>query len=44
MKILQLNAWTGRIKGALGEFLQKNDYDVICLSAKRKRRAAHGQR
>ncbi|MBR3157221.1 endonuclease/exonuclease/phosphatase family protein [Candidatus Saccharibacteria bacterium] len=31
MKILQLNAWTGRIKGALGEFLQKNDYDVICL-------------
>ena len=31
MRVLQLNAWTGRIKGALEEFLQKNDYDVICL-------------
>lgn len=31
MKILQLNAWTGRIKGALGEFLRNNDFDVICL-------------
>lgn len=30
-KILQLNAWTGRIKGALLEFIQKNDFDIICL-------------
>ena len=31
MKILQLNTWTGRIKGALLEFFRKNDFDVICL-------------
>ena len=31
MKILQLNVWTGRIKGALLEFLQNNDFDVICM-------------
>lgn len=31
MKILQLNAWTGRIKGSLLDFFQKNDFDVICL-------------
>lgn len=31
MKILQLNVWTGRIKGALLEFFQRNDFDVICL-------------
>ncbi|MBR3236457.1 endonuclease/exonuclease/phosphatase family protein [Candidatus Saccharibacteria bacterium] len=31
MKILQLNVWTGRIKGPLLEFFQKNDFDVVCL-------------
>ena len=31
MKILQLNIWTGRIKGALLEFFKNNDFDVICL-------------
>ncbi len=31
MKILQLNAWTGRIKGALLDFFEKNKFDVICL-------------
>ena len=31
MKILQLNVWTGRIKGALLEFLNSNDFDVICM-------------
>lgn len=30
-KILQLNVWTGRIKGALLEFIKKNDFDIICL-------------
>ena len=31
MKILQLNVWTGRIKGALLDFLRNNDFDVICI-------------
>ena len=31
MRILQLNVWTGRIKGALLEFLNNNDFDVICM-------------
>lgn len=31
MKILQLNAWNGRVKGALAEFLKSNDFDVACL-------------
>lgn len=31
MKILQLNTWTGRIKGTLLEFFKNNDFDVICL-------------
>ena len=31
MKILQLNVWTGRIKGALKDFFKDNDFDVICL-------------
>ena len=31
MKILQLNVWTGRIKGALPKFIEKNDFDIICL-------------
>ncbi len=31
MKILQLNVWTGRIKGALAKFLAEADFDVICL-------------
>ena len=31
VKILQLNAWTGRIKGALPAFIKENDFDIICL-------------
>ena len=31
MRILQLNVWTGRINGALLEFLNNNDFDVICM-------------
>ena len=31
MKILQLNVWTGRIKGALLDFFKTHDFDVICL-------------
>ena len=31
MRILQLNVWTGRIKGALLDFFEKNQFDVICL-------------
>lgn len=31
MRVLQLNAWTGRIKGALLEFFRENSFDVICL-------------
>ena len=31
MRVLQLNVWTGRIKGALPEFFRKNDFDVVCL-------------
>ncbi|MBR2709453.1 endonuclease/exonuclease/phosphatase family protein [Candidatus Saccharibacteria bacterium] len=31
MKILQLNAWTGRMKGALKKFFEENEFDVICL-------------
>lgn len=31
MRILQLNVWTGRIKGALLDFFKENDFDVICL-------------
>lgn len=31
MKILQLNVWTGRIKGALLDFLRNNDFDVVCM-------------
>ncbi len=31
MKILQLNIWTGRIKGALIEFIKNGDFDVICM-------------
>lgn len=31
MRILQLNIWTGRIKGALLDFLKNNKFDVICL-------------
>ena len=30
-KILQLNVWTGRIKGSLLEFFKNNDFDIICL-------------
>ena len=31
VKILQLNAWTGRVKGKILDFLVKNEFDVICL-------------
>jgi endonuclease/exonuclease/phosphatase family metal-dependent hydrolase len=31
VKVLQLNVWTGRIKGALTRFLREHDYDIICL-------------
>ena len=31
MRILQLNAWTGRMKGALKKFFAENEFDVICL-------------
>ena len=31
MKILQLNVWDGRIKGALPKFIENNDFDVICM-------------
>lgn len=30
-KILQLNVWTGRIKGRLLEFIKENDFDLICI-------------
>jgi hypothetical protein len=29
MKILQMNVWTGRIKGAIERFLRENDFDII---------------
>ena len=31
MRILQLNVWTGRIRGALDTFFKQNQFDVICL-------------
>lgn len=31
VKILQLNAWTGRIKDGLSRFIADGDYDVVCL-------------
>ena len=31
MKILQLNVWTGRLKGALERFVRENDADIICM-------------
>lgn len=31
MKILQLNTWTGRIKGALPDFIKNNNFDIVCL-------------
>ena len=31
VKVLQLNVWTGRIKGALLDFFENNKFDVICL-------------
>ena len=30
-KILQLNVWTGRIKGKLLEFIKDNNFDLICI-------------
>ena len=31
MKVLQLNVWNGRLKGALTRYLSEHDYDIICL-------------
>ena len=31
MKILQMNVWTGRIKGAIERYLHENDFDIICM-------------
>jgi len=31
MKILQLNVWGGRLKGAALDFLAKNQFDVVCM-------------
>ena len=31
MKILQLNVWTGRLKGALERFVRENDADILCM-------------
>ena len=31
MKILQLNVWTGRVNGALINFIKSHDFDVICM-------------
>ena len=31
MKILQMNVWTRRMKGAIQRFLSENDFDIICL-------------
>ncbi|MDO5475474.1 MAG: endonuclease/exonuclease/phosphatase family protein [Candidatus Saccharibacteria bacterium] len=31
VKILQLNAWTGRIKDGLSRFIADGDYDIVCL-------------
>jgi len=31
MRILQLNAWTGRLKNGLTRFFEQNDFDIICL-------------
>jgi len=30
-KVLQLNVWNGRIKGALTRFLREHDYDIVCM-------------
>lgn len=31
MNILQLNTWTGRMKGAIPRFLSERKFDIICL-------------
>ncbi len=31
MKILQLNVWMGKVEGNLRRFLEKNNFDVICM-------------
>lgn len=31
MRILQLNVWMGKIEGALRRFLEKEQFDVICM-------------
>ena len=31
MRIIQLNVWTGRFKGALERFVRENEADVICM-------------
>lgn len=31
IRILQLNAWTGRIRNGLSRFIAEGDYDIVCL-------------
>jgi len=31
LKVLQVNAWTGRIKDGLTRFIKDGDFDVVCL-------------
>ena len=31
IKVLQLNVWDGRMKGALTRFLREHDYDIVCF-------------
>ena len=34
VKILQLNAWTGRIQGAIQNYIKENNPDIICFQYK----------
>ena len=31
LKILQVNAWGGRIKDGLTNFIAKNNFDIVCM-------------
>ncbi len=31
LKILQINAWTGRFKDGLSDFIAQNDFDIVCM-------------
>ena len=31
MRVLQLNAWMGKIEGTLKRFLEDEKFDVICM-------------